>query len=445
MPDSIIVNVDISGLTISAQQKGDFPYKRKIVVDHLGVILRSDPVGYNVKSPLTGANYYIIPVFKGGAGVSVVLMGYKVQFHIPACTVGNNVLNQNLVLTGCKFAVLLLKHFLQGNGCPAALLDLITLDLVTIDEVTLTFLYGCGTHAAALNLNDQLYLHADAVLNAHPAVGKQPVFRVGNGKDSTTYCKHKDFELIGYVKSGKTQKAFCNLKGQSAADMYAAGQACVRFETKFKAGYLKKHGLEKPLAWKITQDCNPHRVGVELARQHLRLDENLRTVRPKPAYIAKLSPNDQVILTSHLGGNNVLHHSLVGKNQHQFGMYRARILTATRVDINIPWNIQCKQISTMLADTLVVGKQFQVPLHLKMHSFCAKTAKALLNKLHRLVLGVSAAAPVQSASAWPNHQPPKLPTSAASTVVARVRGITPLSPTSTAKLGKMNLKKRIKW
>ena len=443
MSDSISIRVDISGLNINNEQQEALPLKRKTVTNQFGEILRSDPVGYKVQSPLNKAHYYIEPIFDGGMNRRVVVTGYIVEANMPACTVGNNVLNQNLVWTAAKFAVLFLKLFLQRNGCPSSLTDRITMDLVTIEEVTLTFLFDCGSHAAALDLNDEFYRHGDAVLNAHPVAGKQPVFRVGNGKDSTTYCKHKEFELIGYVKASKTKKAFCDLKGQAAIDVYAVGQGCFRFETKLKAGYLKKHGLDKPEAWKIARGGNPHCVGIELARRHLRLDEDLRTVRPKPAYIAKLSANDQTILTSHLAGNDVLHHTLIGTNQHQFGMYRARILKATRVDIAIPWLVQSQQISSLLADTLVVDGQFKLPQHLQPLSFFTKTAKALYSHLQARVSG---AAPVAPSSVSPvlNPTPPKLTEAAASAVVARVRGTTLPPQVHQPKLGLSNIRKRLK-
>ena len=390
MCDSFLIFFETHGMTVELMKKETQPFQVKSISNQDDEILGRNTVAYNARSSLTGAGYKITPVFDKAVNKPIVLQGYLVEMNVPACTIGNNVLIQNLVFNACTFAELFLRQFLLANGCTRKGADRISLADATIKELDLTYLVECETHAAALELNDQIYHHADAVVNPRPATSKKKdVFRVGNGADSTVYIKGRDHELSAYVKASKAPKAFSNLKGLDAPALYSLGATHVRLTAKLKGGFLRANGLDKPRAWKMSKGrSNPHAIGIELARARLRLDENLRAVSPKPNYIAKLSQDDQVVLAWHLQGQDARQHRHITDHANpkkQFTAVSGRILKTLRIDLNIPWDIQSAQVSPPLAKALVFGGQYQPPQHLANFCFCRKSLKPLLLRLKQLV------------------------------------------------------------
>ena len=427
MSDSITILFQAAGLTREQMAEEEIPFNVRTSSNQHGEIHGRHPEAWYAKSPLTGAGYKVTPVFDEDIDKPILVTAYLVEINLPACTVRNNVLIQNLVWTACKFAKLFLQYVLLTQGCSSRGVQRISLDAATIQKVTLTYLFPCDTHADALVLNDQFYYHADAVLNEHLTKGKgKKVFRVGNGSDSTVYCKHRDHEISSYVKSGKTTKAFDSIDSQNAAAIYAVGSTFLRVESTLNKNYLKTSVLEKPSAWKTTKDgANPHSVGIVLVREQLRLDDKLRAVLPKPSYIQNLSKNDQDVLNWHLQGKDARQHPLISGSQQartQFSLAKNRIFKTLRIDISIPWAIQSKQVSQQLANVLQFNGQYRPPQHLDQFCFCLKTLKPLLQQLEAMVIRASPV-PVQTPTPLFRTQSPTLTPQAAAAVTNRMRNI----------------------
>jgi hypothetical protein len=387
MSDSHTITFLLSGISKETYATACWPYKRNEEIDQDGVVTTSYPKKMSSVSPLTKARFKIKPVFAVTRDYTKII-GYQLEINTPACTIGNNVLVENRVYAAALLSKLVLQLWLLKNGCSVAAAQAITLKNAGFDSVSLTFLHELKNHDDAVLANQQLLAHADALKNSKRAPGqRKPVYSVGTSTDMTVYIKHVDYQISSYVKAGPTKKAFAEIRNANVGrQLYAIGEKTLRTEIETHRSWLVKHQRVSPLAWKFSTKLDPHKAGLDEIRQALRLDENLRTKRPKPTSIQKLGPLDQAVLKDHLDGKNTRDHPMLrSKGNQYFSAVKLRILKALRIDIAIPWVEQSNKYCPRLSSILDWRGPYHPPSLLERHSFCKSSIAALKVKLTNLI------------------------------------------------------------
>ena len=387
MSDTIRIYFPVTKCCYEDYKEANYPLRRAQLTNQDGEVIDVFPTFNPAVSPLTGAKFKIKAVFSNdGARVGHVV-GYLVDINVPACTIGNNVLLQNLVWSACRLTMYLLKHWLLESGCSVAGVSAITLENARLESVTLTYLFACEDHAEALTRSEDLLCHGEVLHNPREkSNGRNEVFQVGTSSERTVFCKPRDFNISAYVKSQTTSAAFAKFPNTEIENnVYAEGEKRLRMEIKYGKKWLKDHDRVSPSHWKGSFGRMSYQQGVSVIRDYLRLDENLRTRRPKPSDIEKLSPVDQLILRWHLVGKDVRQHALIKEKGNQyFSAVKLRLLKKLKIDITIPWQDQSNNLYPKLSNLIKYTGQYYPPKELAQHSLCLKTVRAVVVKLEEL-------------------------------------------------------------
>ena len=393
MSDTIKIYFPVTNSSGEDYKEANYPLERAQLTNQDGEIVNSFSSFSQALSPLTGAKFKVKAVFSSEGARAGSVVGYLVVINVPACTVGNNVLLQNLVWSACRLTMHLLKNWLLKNGCSAAGVNAITLESARLESVTPTYLFACDDHAEALARNEDLLCHGEVLHNPKgKSKAKNSVYQVGTSSERTVYCNSRVFNISSYVKSQTTPKAFAKFTNDNVENsVYAEGEKYLRVEIDYGKKWLKDHDRALPANWMGSKGRNTFELGVKLIRDYLRLDENLRTRRPKPSDIEKLSPVDQRILRWHLAGKDVRQHELIKENGNQyFSALKRRLLKKLKIDITIPWLDQSTKLYPKLSDLIKYTGKYCPPKELERHSLCLKTVRDVLVKLkaqnRRLIL-----------------------------------------------------------
>ena len=379
-------------------------------------------------SPLTVAGFTVTPVgyllpgsndkrYKCGP-----LAGYIVDVNVPACVIGHNRLLVNGVPFAAQAAFGLLRYWLLQNGCTAEGLNYIQFDDAIIVDLTPTFLIDYGSEAAARGGQYDYHKHAQAILNktgkaiklnkdgepkhqvvfAHPA---EPVSR-DSMVTYTSYAKFRELMFSVYVKEPDQPNAFllpvddANIE----SEIVSKHAGILRFEPRLYAKWLMDNKLHKVSTW--VNNPEAYRKVFNLFRQALRLDEQVRTKRLKVTTVdgLKLNDADKEYLRYHLGGGVVRNHAdyVVMADLQRSKRYSAlkkRISVATDgVDLNIPYSVQSRQLSSDLSEQLVFPGEYEPPEHLAPHLFSRISAPVALKTLKAIVADLLVSQAHQSAN-----------------------------------------------
>ena len=381
-------------------------------------------------SPLTVAGFTVTPVgyllpgsndkrYKCGP-----LAGYIVEVNVPACVIGHNRLLVNGVPFAAQAAFELLRYWLVQNGCTAEGLNHIQFDDAIIVDLTPTFLIDYGSEAAARGGQYDYHKHAQAILNtpgkaiklnkdgkpkrqvvfAHPA---EPVSR-DSMVTYTSYAKFRELMFSVYVKEPDQPNAFLlpvdDANIESEIESLHVG--ILRFEPRLYAKWLRDNNYHKVSAW--VNNPEAYRKVFNLFREALRLDEQVRTKRLKLSTVDGLNLNlndsDKEYLRYHLKGGVVRNHSDFASMpplqlSKRFSALKKRISIATDgVDLNIPYAVQSRQLSSALAEQLVFPGEYKPPEHLAPHLFSRISAPVALKKLKAIVADLLGSQSHQSAN-----------------------------------------------
>ena len=403
MSDTIRICFPVTKCSDEDYKEANYPLQRSQITNQDGEVVNAFSTFSPAVSPLTGAKFKIKAVFSNdGARVGHVV-GYLVDINVPACTIGNNVLLQNLVWSACRLTMHLLKHWLLKNGCSVAGANAITLENARLESVTLTYLFACEDHTEALTRSEDLLCHGEVLHNPRgKSNAKNEVFQVGTSSERTVLCKPRDFNISAYVKSQTTSAAFAKFPNTDIENsVFAEGEKRLRVEIKYGKKWLKDHDRVSPSHWKGGIGQVSYQQGVAVIRDYLRLDENLRTRRPKPSDIEKLSPSDQRILRWHLAGKDVRQHELIQEKGNQyFSAVKQRLLKKLKIDITIPWQDQSNKLYPKLSNLIKYTGPYRPPKELGPHSLCFETVRDVVVKLkelnRQLILGKKKTLPTKA-------------------------------------------------
>jgi hypothetical protein len=383
MCDSLTMSFKTDLLSNEEREKVNYPCNRRNSSDQDGEILLELSERITVTSPLTRAKFKVQAIYENNDIRKGAVVGYKVEINIPASTIGNNVLPNNMVCSASKLLRLLLQYWLLSKGCSVAATKAISLEHASLVSVTLTYLLPCKDHLDALAANQELFDCGEALKNRLSSKAKNPVFKFGGSTDFTAYFKGNGFQISSYVKSGPTEKAYASFPSKEVENgIYAEGEKLLRVEIKLGGKWLKDHNLDTSAAWKQNSGKNPYEMGMLVIRKYFRTDERLRTRRPRPSDLHTLSPRDQEILESHLAGNDVRQHI---KDNQYFSAIKIRILKKLRIDITIPWKEQSTKISPRLADLLKYSNRYRLSPQLAQYSLCQDTVADRMARLVQMI------------------------------------------------------------
>lgn len=361
-------------------------------------------------SPLTVAKYSIEPVgalmpdkdderFKSGT-----VVGYRVNLNIPACVIGHNRILVNGVPFAAQAALELLKFWLACNGCTREGLDRIQLDNAIIKGLTPTYFEEFDSEKEARGALLEFRQHSEAVLNYK--IGKdgnaklKPAFSIprdpveaDSDQTYTSYIKQREFMISAYVKErNQPNSTLLPIEDDAVeAKVQDSHVRVLRLEPKVYPKLLKDMGLHKVEAW--VDNPEAYKKIFNLTRNTLRLDDGLRSTRLKLTTVdgLDLSTSDKDYLRHHLSGKSVRTHAdflAVPKNKEssRYSALRQRIFKATDgIDLNIPYSVQSRDISSMLATRLVHRGEFKPEDEIAPYIFSRVSAPVVIAQLKTMI------------------------------------------------------------
>ena len=391
MTDSIKIYTSIEHVLATQVEIQSLPANLKQISNNYGELLSSKPATVWTKSPLTGAEFKVTPVFQNKLATPGELIGYEVSINMPACVVGNNALPQILVYGCCLFALEFLKWHLLKEECSLNIVKQLDLGHTTICEIDITYLLACEHHQEAKTFNAKIKNYGEATLNTKHSNPKQrkPIITYSSaGLTTVTITKPCHFEAKSYVKVGPVPRSYEQFPSRDIEKaIYAESESKVRLEFKADKKWLLRNDAESPFVWKNkNKTAKLCKKAFDDITDYLRVSEKLRSKRPKPDQIVnKLSPAEQRILLDYFDGIDPKKHpGLQSKSPQYFSSVKRKIEKEFRIDITIPWAIHSKQISPDLPDWMQLPVEYEPPAPLLQNCFVRDTAKAKLEQLRQL-------------------------------------------------------------
>lgn len=407
MCDSITILVLLEDQSQTIYNRCHYPTRGKEDLDEVSNDFRDQ----YPTSPLTGAGFRVTAVgyklsSEPDAGSIEKnrkkygrVAGYIVDFNPPACTVGHNRLLVNGVPAATEVGIALLKHWLVENGCAREGLDAIKTRNTEIISVTPTFLFECLDESEArLNLA-QIRGRSEAICNTHKRASKTkpPAFSVPPTppKDGdyiyTSYIKQREYSIDCYVKKFGANKAFYLPIANNTAEFVVEqiSKRTLRIGTKLHGKWLKDNGLNKAACWLGSNEG--YKKAFALIRSTLRLDEELRTkqIRSKTIAALNLRKSDLTLLRYHVGRNIAREHPqfdvLSAKQASKaYSASRLRILSSTRIDLDINYDDQLKSLFPSLTELVVFPGQYVPGEQIAEFIFSPVSVPIALKKLEHL-------------------------------------------------------------
>ena len=363
-------------------------------------------------SPLTGAGYSIEPVgalIPGKHGKRLkcgTVVGYLVEVNIPACVIGHNRVLVNGVPFAAQAIVGLLKYWLARNGCTRVGLDRIQLDNAIIKELTPTYFEEFDSEKEARDALLEFLLQAKAVQNYQAIKDGSarviPAFRFPLEKDDadpdqtyTAYIKLREYMIAAYVKErNQPNSTLLPIEDDTVEALVQKFHLCaLRMEPKVYAKWLKEKGYHKVAAW--VNNPEAYEEIFNLIRSTLRLDDGLRSTRLKLSTLKgdslKLSDSDKDYLRYHLKGNSVRTHADFralpkSKFSSRYHDLCKRIFKGTEgIDLNIPYAVQSRNISSKLPTLLVHHGEFKPGDELAPYIFSRVSAPIVIAQLEAMI------------------------------------------------------------
>lgn len=321
------------------------------------------------------------------------LAGYEFSINVPACTVGSNPLLVNGVPCATGLGVLLVKCWLRDHGCSYKGIDVLDVEAVELLSTTPTFLHQLNSRANADKARDD-FIIASEIRNCETTdFDKQSTnkaFSQGNSKDRTAYLRERTHLISAYVKRRTTKSKAVFPNASVRHQIFDEAESQLRLEVETHESWLKENQLSRVEDWRLYGDERAYRLVYALIRSGLRLDEGLRSRKPKNADIEKLYPVDQAVLRWHLDGDDKhqarKHPVILAKltklaQQQYFSEIKLRIKKELRVDISVPWEKQAASASTGLNNLLHYPGLYRPPEHLEAYVFSPKSVQQMMHKL----------------------------------------------------------------
>jgi hypothetical protein len=397
MVDTVKVVLRFDEQSDIERQQCCFPYLLGQKTDENGEIKSTFYEREPIVSPLTGAKCKVRAVSAPEAAPGCVA-GYELEVNVPACMIGRNHLLVNGVPRAAESAVELLRYYAVVRGCSPLGLQQITLGNVRLASVTPTFLFDFATPKEALEHLRELRDYAEGVLNheqrsrtSKPKKGRSCCYTVGPEGCFTLYIKLREFTIIAYIKQPNVPDAFETFPSPEVEqELVELALRTIRVEVELHGKWLKENDLDNPEAWR--KNPSAYKKVFQLARDALRLDENLRVRAPSDAIIDKLPADHQTVMRAHLAGENIRDHELVlncdgtveqvvDAQNKKFSAFKQLALKETGVDYSIPWEIQSTKLSPHLKNWFVDRGEFVPRDSLREHVFSRTSGKPAIAML----------------------------------------------------------------
>jgi len=335
-------------------------------------------------SPLNGAMYKIWPEY----GSDNKLTGVFVSINPPACTIGNNIAPQNLVFRSADIALRFLQNYLLSWNLPSEMIGTFSLDRSELMSVSLTYLFDCGSHEAALRTHRDLFARGEALKKPKKGSKYTPVRSVGGSEQFTSYYDGNGYQIKCYIKSGPTPKSYESFSSNKVQEaMYEVGSHLLRVEFDAKRTWLVDNDLGTPNSFKKSERVNPYSKCFNVIRRYFRMDDDFRTRRPKKIDLDRLPSVDREIIELHLAGEDWRNHQrFEGKSSSAQSKFHRKIFDSLRLDLNIPWQEQRMCLSSSLPDLMQFTKRYRLSKAVQAHSYIYRNVCDLLTRLRVLVM-----------------------------------------------------------
>lgn len=344
-----------------------------------------------IPSPLT-RNGMRVKVLTDGELTPTALVA---DFNIPSATVGQNAELGHSCYAANTVALDILKIFLAQYGVSRNSLGLLSVEDMQIGRVTITYLIPApeGRHAQAIidaigHRFQQFFpmIKAKAGARARAKDTRYGGSIVGSKDSLTAYLHQRGWEIRTYSSPANTIEG--DINDPVHQERVAFARNVVRIELTLTAEELRKHGLQPAAAWHTAHAKGVYqRLFNDYVRNRaLRLDERLRTDRPKRTDIMKLSENNRHIVQGYLDGKaladceRLKRPSKVAAQKAKSAAIRA-IFKLLRIDMNIPWSEHAKLGNTWMEKVIVYAGDHHPPSERVPTSFCRANLPAIQEQL----------------------------------------------------------------
>jgi hypothetical protein len=343
----------------------------------------------------------ISPLTKNGMKVKIVTdsgltpLGLVADFNIPNATVGQNAELGHSVYAANTVALDFLKIFLAEWRVPRASLDMLTVADMQAGTVTITYLIPVPNERSTQSILGEIGHRVQQFFpllkpksNAQ-ARTKKPRYggSVVASKDSlTAYLNQRGWSICAYSSPADT------IEGENDALVHRErvefARNTIRIEVTLTAEELRKHQLQPVVAWRTAHADGVYKMLFDeyVRNKALRLDEKLRTDKPRESELLKLSETNQHIVRGYLAGRD-LADCIVLKRESKLAAQKAKsaavrsILKLLRMDINIPWAEHRKLGNTWMEKTIVYVGDHHPPAERVATSFCKANLSAIQAQL----------------------------------------------------------------
>jgi hypothetical protein len=326
------------------------------------------------------------------------------EINIPNATVGQNAELGHSCYAANIVALDLLKVFLAEHRVPRSTLNLLSVDDMQAGRVTITYLVPAPAGRDAQQVLGEIGLRFQQFFpmikpktNAQPK-SKEPRYggRIVASTDGlTAYLNQRGWSICAYSSPANTIEG--DIDDPIHKERIAFVKNVVRIELTLTAEELRKHTLQAMAAWKTAHaDGIYEKLFNDYVRNKaLRLNERLRTDKPRQSDVLKLSETNRHIVLGYLDGKDLAHCESLKRPsklaaQKAKSAARTAILKLLRIDINIPWQEHRKLGNTWMEKAIVYSGDHHPPVERIPTSFCKANLPAiraqLRNKLDGLLL-----------------------------------------------------------
>lgn len=369
------------------------------------------------ESPLTGAGFKITPIGmpisssdKTIQGIEDRLLydriaGYLVEVNPPACIIGHNRELVNGVPAAIRVGIWLLKHWLATNGCTQAGLDAVKPENVILDSATPTFLFIHPTEDVARFALACYRARSEVLLNKKSKAAKterKPAYSIppkpaicDTKYIYTAYIRQREYLIDAYVKVAGVARAFCIpiTEGQVEFVVQKRAERTLRIGIKLHGKWLRDNGLNRISNW--VDNPGAYQKAFNLIRVILRLDEPLRSKQLRMPTVSSLNLRqlDKALLGYHIKGGIVREHphflKLTTKEADKaYSASKIRVYDCVKIDFNISYGAQKKELHPRLADLLVFPGEYKPEEDVAPYVFSRISVPAAIARLEKLVAAV---------------------------------------------------------
>lgn len=385
MTDSIKSRLDLSRLPkaelehLPVEKTGRFKPKKP------GPLFPFD-AWLTIPSPLTGNGMRIKVV----ADTELTPKALVADLNIPSATVGQNAELGHSCYAANTIGLDVLKIFLAQYGVSRDGLANLSIEDMQAGRVTITYLIPVPEGRDAQSILGEIghrfqQFFPPPTKTSAKAKNKKRVmggYVVGSKDSLTAYLNQRGWGICAYSSPPDT------IEGDNDDPVHrervAFARNVVRIELTLTEEKLRRHKLQPAVAWRTAHAEGIYRKLFDeyVRNKALRLNEKLRTDKPKDTDLVKLSETNRGIVLGYLDGKDLADCNAL-KRPTKLAAQKAKsaavlaILKLLRIDIKVPWAEHRKLGNTWMEKVIVYAGDHHPPAERVATAFCQANMPAI--------------------------------------------------------------------